>query len=71
MLDLFVERYAIPVKRLSVAGYADTIAVASNDSAEGRQKNRRVDVVFLNEFGLRSQPGKAAQGGQKTSAFAR
>lgn len=58
MLDLFSERFGIPVKRLSVAGYADTIAVASNETAEGRQKNRRVDVVFLNEFGLRSQPGK-------------
>ncbi len=58
MLDLFSARFAIPVARLSVAGYADTVAVASNETADGRQKNRRVDVVFLNEFGLRSQPGK-------------
>jgi len=58
MLELFTGKFAIPVQRLSVAGYADTISVAPNDTPEGRQKNRRVDVVFLNEFGLRSQPGK-------------
>jgi chemotaxis protein MotB len=58
MLNLFGERFAIPLARMSVAGYAETVPVSDNATAEGRQKNRRVDVVFLNEFGLRSQPGK-------------
>lgn len=56
MLNLFGDRFGLPMSRLSVAGYADTIPVADNETVEGRQKNRRVDVVFLNEFGLTSQP---------------
>ena len=31
----------------SAAGYGDTEPVASNDTAEGRQKNRRVELVVL------------------------
>jgi chemotaxis protein MotB len=33
--------------RLSVAGYASEKPVASNDTAEGRALNRRVDLVIL------------------------
>ncbi len=60
MLTLFDQNHAIPVPRMSVAGYADTVPVADNESPEGRRKNRRVDVVFLNEFGTRSQPKQSA-----------
>jgi chemotaxis protein MotB len=56
MLAILNERFSVPIQRLSVSGYADTVPVASNESADGRQKNRRVDVVFLNAFGTKSQP---------------
>jgi chemotaxis protein MotB len=36
-------------KRFQVAGFADTVPVASNDTAEGRAYNRRVDIVILDE----------------------
>jgi chemotaxis protein MotB len=36
---------AIPADRLSAAGYAEFHPVASNDTAEGRAQNRRVDLV--------------------------
>jgi chemotaxis protein MotB len=49
VLNLFVERNRIPIKRLSIAGFADTEPLDSNDSEEGRAHNRRVDVVILNE----------------------
>jgi hypothetical protein len=39
-----------------LAIHAETIAVASNDTAEGRAQNRRVDVVILNENGLKGEP---------------
>lgn len=38
---------AIPADRLSAAGYAEFHPVASNDTAEGRAQNRRVDLVVL------------------------
>lgn len=58
MLNLMAERFAVPRERMSVSGYAETVPVAENETAEGRRKNRRVDVVFLNEFGNRSQPAR-------------
>jgi len=33
--------------RLSAEGYGSTFPVASNDTAEGREKNRRVEIVIL------------------------
>ncbi len=36
-------------KRFQVAGFADTVPIASNDTAEGRAYNRRVDVIILDE----------------------
>lgn len=44
---LFLEMKAIPADRLSAAGYAEFHPVASNDTAEGRAENRRVDLVVL------------------------
>ena len=49
MLDLLNTRYGIPHERLAVVGYADTVPKASNDTEEGRAKNRRVDLVILNQ----------------------
>ncbi|MFA6505403.1 MAG: flagellar motor protein MotB [Treponemataceae bacterium] len=36
-------------KRFQIAGLADTVPIASNDTAEGRAYNRRVDIVILDE----------------------
>lgn len=44
---LFLEMKAIPADRLSAAGYAEFHPVASNDTAEGRSENRRVDLVVM------------------------
>jgi chemotaxis protein MotB len=32
---------------LSAAGYADTQPAASNDTPEGRQQNRRIEIVLM------------------------
>jgi chemotaxis protein MotB len=50
MLDLLTGRNKLPRNRLSVAGYADTVPVESNDDPQGRAHNRRVDVIILNEI---------------------
>lgn len=38
----------IDKNRLSAAGYADNMPVATNDTQEGRAKNRRVDIIIIN-----------------------
>lgn len=48
MIRLFIMRYHMAPERLSASGYAEYHPVASNDTAEGRAKNRRVDIVILN-----------------------
>jgi chemotaxis protein MotB len=48
MLEVLSTRFQIPAGRFAVAGYADTVPVASNDTDEGRAHNRRVDIVILN-----------------------
>jgi hypothetical protein len=44
---LFLDLKALPPERISAAGYAEFHPVASNDTAEGRARNRRVDLVVL------------------------
>jgi chemotaxis protein MotB len=44
---IFLDMKAMPAARLSAAGYAEFHPVASNDTAEGRAQNRRVDLVVL------------------------
>lgn len=42
----YFEANGIESHRLRAVGYADTRALASNDSAEGRAKNRRVELTM-------------------------
>jgi chemotaxis protein MotB len=49
MLDLLATRSGIPRERMAIAGYADTAPIAANETPEGRAKNRRVDIVILNQ----------------------
>jgi chemotaxis protein MotB len=44
---LLLDIGAVPPGRLSAAGYAEYHPVDSNDTAEGRANNRRVDLVIL------------------------
>ncbi|MGM0673883.1 MAG: flagellar motor protein MotB, partial [Spirochaetota bacterium] len=39
--------YGVPEERFQVMGLADTVPLVSNDTAEGRAYNRRVDVIIL------------------------
>jgi chemotaxis protein MotB len=56
MLELFSTRFAIPPARLGIAGYAETIPIETNETAEGRARNRRVDVTILSEAAVVSEP---------------
>ena len=47
LTDLGIEE-----KRFQIAGFADTVPIASNDTAEGRAYNRRVDIIILDDAHL-------------------
>jgi chemotaxis protein MotB len=44
---LFIERHGFEPARLSASGYAEFHPVTSNETAEGRSENRRVDIIVL------------------------
>jgi chemotaxis protein MotB len=58
VLLYFETRYGMAPQRLAIAGYADNLPVAGNDSDEGRSKNRRVDIVIV------SRPSSAPVAGR-------
>jgi chemotaxis protein MotB len=59
MLHLLSDRFGIPHERLAVVGYADTVPKDTNDTEEGRARNRRVDIVILNQHIAPQQAGPA------------
>jgi chemotaxis protein MotB len=44
---IYLADHGVPPVRLSAAGYADTQPAASNDTADGRQQNRRIEIVLM------------------------
>lgn len=56
MLNLLTTRFGVDPNRLAIVGYADTMPVDTNETEEGRRRNRRVDVVILNRLGFEVEP---------------
>jgi chemotaxis protein MotB len=50
MMDALINEFEISRDRMAIVGYADTVPIAPNDTAEGRARNRRVDLVILNNY---------------------
>lgn len=63
MLELLEKKFGIDRAQMAVAGYADTVPIADNATPDGRAKNRRVDIIVLNRYGLASEP--KPQGAEK------
>jgi chemotaxis protein MotB len=59
LVRLFIDRYGFEPQRLSVAGYAEYHPVTSNGTREGRQMNRRVDIVILPPRNVRAPQAPA------------
>ncbi len=51
----YLESKGISPKRLSATGYGEHRPIASNATAEGRAKNRRVEIVILPEYAEKRQ----------------
>ena len=45
----YLADFGVDERRFSIAGYADTRPMFSNDTPEGRAYNRRVDIIILDE----------------------
>ena len=45
----YLSDFGVEERRFQVAGFADTMPVSSNETAEGRAYNRRVDIVIIDE----------------------
>jgi chemotaxis protein MotB len=61
MLELLSTKFGVDRNRMAIVGYADTSPVESNDTEEGRARNRRVDIVLVSPMGMRAEPGQASQ----------
>ncbi len=51
-----LDKFGLPPERVSAAGYAEYRPVASNDTEEGRARNRRVDIIVLNPRFAEAEP---------------
>lgn len=61
VLNALCDDFHLPHDRFSVVGRADTVPVDSNDTLQGRARNRRVDVVIVNSLHVQNVEGiKAA-----------
>lgn len=60
MTSLFISDYDFPPERISASGYAEFHPIASNETAEGRFQNRRVDIVVLAGDTLQPLPAAGA-----------
>jgi chemotaxis protein MotB len=47
VVNMLVSKYGFNPERISIAGYAQYRPIASNDTEEGRRKNRRIDLVIV------------------------
>ncbi len=52
MMELLNKRFGVEGKRMAISGFADTVPETSDDTPEGRAKNRRVDIVILNQYAV-------------------
>jgi len=68
VLHYLVEEKNISPQRLSALGYGEYRLVASNSTKEGRQLNRRVEIVILAQFTKTKEAKKVKETGLKEPA---
>lgn len=63
MMELMATRFKVDRQRVAIVGFADTAPQTSNDTPEGRARNRRVDIVIQNSYMAKPNAPKTAQSG--------
>jgi chemotaxis protein MotB len=72
MVVRFLIGQGVFARRLSASGYADLRPIAGNETAAGRARNRRVEIVLQRMYGSGAQPVSEAEtstGSAHASAF--
>lgn len=67
----YIERKGVEPQRLSAIGYGEYHSVDSNETAEGKQKNRRVEIVILPKLAKQrgeSEPTRGTEGALDTES---
>ncbi|HUK41407.1 MAG TPA: flagellar motor protein MotB [Candidatus Acidoferrales bacterium] len=54
VLEALCGNFGLSRQRFSVVGRADTLPIDSNDTPQGRARNRRVDVVIVNSLKIQN-----------------
>ena len=62
MMELLTTRFGVERERCAIVGFADNSPEDTNDTPEGRAKNRRVDIVIQNHYVKMPKPAKAEKG---------
>jgi chemotaxis protein MotB len=69
--DYLVEKHGIDSGRLMTIGYGEDKPIADNDSAGGRQQNRRVEIIILPKASGRSYEAEAARESRGRSKYSK
>jgi chemotaxis protein MotB len=56
VVSRLITGFGLPPELLSAAGYAEYRPAATNDTDEGKARNRRVDIVVLNPMAAKAEP---------------
>jgi chemotaxis protein MotB len=49
VLRYFIKNHNVDPRRMAAEGFSEFHPLVSNDTAENRQKNRRVEIIFINK----------------------
>lgn len=58
MMEVLSTRFNVDRTRIAIVGFADNEPEDSNDTPEGRARNRRVDIVIMNHLALKKKDTK-------------
>jgi chemotaxis protein MotB len=49
IMDYLVGKEGVPSHNIALAGYGESKPIATNDTAKGKEQNRRVEMIFKNQ----------------------